>query len=133
VFPPCRRLIDNHHYGADGAKRWRKARRLAHPDLLQFYFEKSLPPEILRGHVVHEIFENLGDEDALRSMISAQDETMVEHVCSRLEDYEDDYPPAVVEPALVVFFEQIQDCAKAAAGLETPGLVSPSHASLYAS
>lgn len=106
VFPPCRRFIDNHHYGVDWMKRWRKARRLAHPDLLQFYFEKSLPPELLQGQVVQDIYEKLGNEEALRSALAGYAPSMVEHVLSRLEVYEDDFPQSVVEPALIVVFEQ---------------------------
>ena len=108
VFPPCRRFIDNTWFGPDSAKGWRKKRRLVHPILFQFYFEKSLPPEILRGQAVQEIFENLGDEAKLRELLTTHDAKMIEHVCARLEDYENDFPAEVVESALVVFFEQYQ-------------------------
>lgn len=108
VFPPCRRFIDNTWFGPDSAKGWRKKRRLVHPTLFQFYFEKSLPPEVLRGQAVQEIFENLGDEAKLRELLTKHDAKMIEHVCGRLEDYEDDFPADVVESALVVLFEQYQ-------------------------
>ncbi|KAB2907699.1 MAG: hypothetical protein F9K40_04835 [Kofleriaceae bacterium] len=116
VFPPCRRFIDNHQFGANWLKQWRKARRLAHPDILQFYFEKSLPPDLLQGQVVHDIYEKLGNEEALRAALASYDPTMVEHVLSRLEDYEDDFPASVVEPALVVVFEQYPRLREGRAG-----------------
>jgi len=106
VFPPCRRFVDNTWFGPGSAKGWRKKRRLAHPDLFQFYFEKSLPPDVLRGHAVQEIFDNLGDETKLRELLVIHDAKMIEHLCARLEDFEDDFPANVVESALVVFFEQ---------------------------
>lgn len=106
VFPPSRKFIDNHHYGPESSQRWRKERRLANPDVLQFYFEKSLPSDVLRSSAVQRLFDNLGDENALRSMLSEYDDTTIEHVCSRLEVYKDEFPPEVAEPALVVFFEQ---------------------------
>lgn len=106
IFPPSRRFIDNHHYGHESAKRWRKERRLASADILRFYFEKSLPSDVLRSTSVQEIFDALGDENQLRAALSKLDEAQIEHVCSRLEDYEDDFPAQVAEPALVAFFEQ---------------------------
>ena len=121
VFPPCRRFIDNHHYGAEWRKRWRKARRLVHPDILQFYFEKSLPPELLRGQVVQDIYEKLGNEEAFRSAISGFEPSIVEHVLSRLEDYEDDFPASVVEPALVVVYEQYPRLREGRAGFSDFG------------
>lgn len=106
VFPPSRKFIDNHHYGPESSQRWRKERRLANPDILQFYFEKSLPSDVLRSSVVQNLFDKLGDENALRSTLSEYDDTTIEHVCSRLEVYKDEFPPEAAEPALVVFFEQ---------------------------
>jgi hypothetical protein len=97
-------------------KRWRKARRLAHPDILQFYFEKSLPPELLQGQVVQDIYEKLGNEEVLRIALAGYDPAMVEHVLSRLEDYEDDFAASVVEPALIVVFEQYPRLREGRAG-----------------
>lgn len=116
VFPPSRRFIDNHHFGSGSLKRWRRARRLAHPDILQFYFEKSLPPELLQGQVVQDIYEKLGNEDALRAALAGFAPSMIEHVLSRLEDYEDDFPSSVVEPALAVVFEQYPRLREGRAG-----------------
>lgn len=106
VFPPSRRYIDNHHYGPESSQRWRKERRLANADVLKFYFEKSLPSDVLRSSAVEAVFDKLGDENALRATLSGYDDATIEHVCARLEVYQEEFPPEVAEPALVVFFEQ---------------------------
>ncbi len=116
VFPASRKFIDNHDYGPEWSQRWRKERRLANADVLRFYFEKSLPGNVLRSTAVRAVFDKLGDESALRSMLDTYNPETIEHVCDRLGEYQDEFLPQVVESALVAFFEQYPRLREGARG-----------------
>jgi len=74
--------------------------------VLQFYLERSLPPGTLPARSVQDAYEHLADPVRLESLLEALDSQELEHVLSRLEDYEDQFPPEVVEPALPVLMNQ---------------------------
>lgn len=65
LFPVTRRYTENYHYGADWLRRWRRERRIAHPDVFRFYFEKSLPNGMVDTSTVEALFNALGDRDRL--------------------------------------------------------------------
>src|SRR5262249_49906789 len=56
LFPATRRYIDNHWYSEESQKTWRRERKVAHPDVLQFFLQKSLPENVLSAVEVQHLF-----------------------------------------------------------------------------
>lgn len=102
LFPTSKRYLANVHYTAEHLKNWRKERRVAHPEVFRFYLEKHLPPDKLPARTIQEIFDALGNEEALTKLISQMDSSTLEQALERLEDYEDDYLPDTIENAVQV-------------------------------
>jgi hypothetical protein len=104
---PASSWMENTHHGGEWLKIWSKERRVAHPRVLAFYLEKNLPEDVMPAWAVQDLFESLGDRDALAAKFGAMDSRMVEHAVERLEDYENDYPPEHVEIAVEVLLNQL--------------------------
>ncbi len=104
---PATSWMENTHYGGEWLKTWSKERRVAHPRVLRFYLEKNLPEDVMPAWVVEDLFESLGDRDALATRFGAMDPRMLEHAVERLREYEDDYRPEHVEPAVEVLLNQM--------------------------
>lgn len=106
IFPPSRRWIDNHHYGANWLADWRKNGRLAHPEVLKFYLEKGLPSSVLGERVIQEILGCLGSEAKLKEQLGALDAEALEQAIGRLETYEEDFSSEVASIAVPVFLNE---------------------------
>jgi hypothetical protein len=100
-------VLDNVHYGPDSLSRWRRDRRIAHPDVLAFYLEKQLPEDSLPTREVRELFEAFGKRERLYELLEAMDSEALERALERLEDYEEDYLPSHVEVAVEVLSNQL--------------------------
>ncbi len=104
---PASSWMENTHHGGEWLKIWSKERRVAHPRVLRFYLEKNLPEDIMPAWAVQDLFESLGDRDALAARFGAMDPRMLEQAVERLREYEDDYRPEHVEPAVEVLLNQM--------------------------
>jgi len=71
--------MENTHYGGEWLKTWSKERRVAHPRVLRFYLEKNLPEDVMPASAVQDLFESLGDRNALATRFGAMDPRMLEH------------------------------------------------------
>lgn len=107
LFPASRSGLSGPSYGSDWLPRWRRERRVAHPEVLAFYLQKQLPEGALPAREVRELFEALGDRDRLYALVDAMDEETLEHALERLEDYEGEYPVGHVEAAVEVLSNQL--------------------------
>ena len=107
LFPASRGAFGGSNYGSDWLPRWRRERRVAHPDVLTFYLQKQLPEGFLPAREVRELFETLGNRERLYEIVEAMDEEALEHALERLEDYEDDFPAGHVEVAVEVLSNQL--------------------------
>jgi len=103
---PASYWMENTHYGSESLKTWSKERRVAHPRVLAFYLEKNLPEDVMPASAVQDLFESLGDRDALASRFGAMNSRMLEHAVGRLREYEDEYRPEHVEPTVEVLLNQ---------------------------
>jgi predicted KAP-like P-loop ATPase len=104
---PASSWVENQHYGSDSLKTWSKERRVAHRRVLLFYLEKHLPENVLPARGMQELFEVLGDRQALAARLEAMNQRTLEHAVERLREYEDDYRPDQVEPAVEVLLNQM--------------------------
>lgn len=104
---PASSWVENTHYGGQWVKTWSKERRVAHPRVLAFYLEKNLPEDVMPASAVQDLFESLGDRDALAAQLGKIDSRTLERAIERLEDYENDYSPEHVEIAVEVLLNQL--------------------------
>ncbi|CAN5846007.1 hypothetical protein BH23ACT11_BH23ACT11_14560 [soil metagenome] len=103
---PASSWMENTHHGGDWLETWSKERRVAHPRVLAFYLEKNLPEDVMPASAVQDLFESLGERDALSTRLGTMDPGMLEQAIERLREYEDDYRPEHVEPAVEVLLNQ---------------------------
>ena len=104
---PASSWVENTHHGGEWLKTWSKERRVAHPRVLRFYLEKNLPEDVMPASAVEDLFESLGDLDALAARFDAMDPRMLEHAVERLREYKDDFRPEHVERAVEVLLNQM--------------------------
>ncbi len=104
---PASSWVENTQHGGEWLKTWSKERRVAHPRVLRFYLEKNLPEDVMPASAVQDLFESLGDQEALTMRFAAMDPRMLEHAIERLREYEDDYRPEHVESAVEVLLNQM--------------------------
>jgi hypothetical protein len=107
LFPASRRYnTDRMNFGGDFLRTWRRDRRVAHRDVLQFYLSRSLPEGVLPAALVELAFKSLGNEDTLTTIVNALSPDDLVSLLARLEDFEDEFPPEEVEPACVVLMNE---------------------------
>jgi predicted KAP-like P-loop ATPase len=107
LFPATQRYLGNTLYGPNSAAKWRSERLVAEESILRFYLERSLPKGVLGSATVRKIFDSLGDEASLRAAFAGMDPDTLEDALSRLEDFEDSYPPESVPVALPVVLDTL--------------------------
>lgn len=121
LFPASQRYLGNTHYGPNSSIKWRKERLVANESILRFYLERSLPQGVLGAAAVQRLFETLTDETRLRAELAAMDPETLEHALTRLEDYEDSFPPESVPIALPVLLDTLPRLREGDRGMFDPG------------
>jgi hypothetical protein len=86
---------------------WKRERRVAHPDVLRFYLEKTLPTGVLPARVVADTIAKLGDEAALVASLDALTPEQLENALDRLRSHEDEYPAGCTAVALHVLLDRV--------------------------
>lgn len=109
LFPQSQRFFGrgNIVYPGEWYNRWRRQRRVAHPEVFRFFLEKSLPSNTLRARTVQEIFEALRDPAALALLLDSLEADRLLEALRRLEDYEDEFPVENVAGAMRVLMNQL--------------------------
>jgi predicted KAP-like P-loop ATPase len=106
LFPSAERHLGGSHYGSDWQRKWRRERRVAHPEVFAIYLQKALPPGVLPAALVEQAFESLEDRDALSAVLNGLTSEDLESLLGRLEHYEQEFPKAHVEIPVAVLFNQ---------------------------
>jgi len=107
LFPTTRRFRRNVGFAGWQLEGWKRERRVAHPDVLRFYLERTLPSGVLPARVVTEIVAKLGDEAALVAALDALSPEQFENALDRLRSHEDEYPAGCVGVALRVLVDRV--------------------------
>ena len=106
LFPKIGQLVGGTRTSG-GEQTARRELRVADPDILRTYLERTLPPGVVSGVLVGEAAAALSDPSRLEGLFADLDPDLAEALIQRLEDYEHEYDPAVVEPALPVLLNQL--------------------------
>jgi predicted KAP-like P-loop ATPase len=107
LFPAAQQFLKNTKFGPDWELRWAKERRVAHERMLKFYLERSYADGVLPNARIQEYLASLGDAGTLRGLLDGLSPEALDHVLERLQEFEEEYPPESVEPALVGLFSQL--------------------------
>jgi predicted KAP-like P-loop ATPase len=95
----------------------RQKLRVADPGVLRTYLRRSLPEGAISGALVAEAVSSLMDSDRLTEVFRNLDPETAEGLIQRLEDFEHDYEPEAVEPALPVLLNQLPRLREGAEGM----------------
>ena len=109
VFPAAGRHVSGMNYGADWQKNWLKARRVAHPDILRMYLERTENEGVLAFDDAERAFSILDDQAALNVFLRSIDVDRQMDVVAALEVYEGDYPTQAIAPAVTVLLNLLPD------------------------
>lgn len=107
LFPAGQRHIENKSYGPEWLKTWLRDRRVAHADILSFYLERVAGSGLRAFLYAEQAFALLGSPQEFDELLGSVPETEIARVIERLEVYEGDYLPNVVEPAIVVLLNRM--------------------------
>ena len=104
LFPAAGRYLGSTRFGEDFLAQWQRDRRVAHPTVLGSYLARQIAPTEVSAAVVDEALTALDDGDKLKSLTEALTDQQVSSLLSRLEAFEDSFPPNVA-PAIPVLYE----------------------------
>lgn len=107
LFPMAQRHIGGLTFSDGYVQKWRKHRRVAVPEVLNFYLERRLPEGAVSTIEVDRAFALLGDRQALHDALEKLDSTRIEALLARLEAYEEDFTPDKVESAIGAILDQM--------------------------
>ncbi len=106
LFPAAQHHLGGMSYGGEWLGTWRRACRVAHPEVLDIYLHGALPAGVLPAALVEQALQSLRDPDELRSLLDGLDGDRLEALLSRLEHYEQEFPTDHAEIPVAVFFNQ---------------------------
>jgi KAP family P-loop domain len=100
MFPASIRHFENNNYGSDWLRTWLRERRVAHPDVLQLYLERTLSDGLASFAIAEHAYELLEDGDAFRAFLEELPPASREEVIHALETFEGDFPDAGIVPGV---------------------------------
>jgi predicted KAP-like P-loop ATPase len=121
VFPTLKGFLGGMSYGPDWIKSWRKARRMAYPDVLNVYLTRAIPEGTLPSRAVREFLGNMDNEAILSERLEHMSPAQLEQLLGRLVDYENDFQPDTVATAITVLAEQLPRMRQGRAAVFDPG------------
>jgi hypothetical protein len=98
LFPAATRHISNTHYGSDWEKKWLRARRVAHKDVLQLYLERKASEDFRAFRDAARALAVAHDEQEFDDYLRALQPERWEKVITALEVYEAELPPDSIIP-----------------------------------
>ncbi|GLW20681.1 KAP family P-loop NTPase fold protein [Microbispora triticiradicis] len=117
LFPASKlRLGMNDRYGSDSAAAWLRERRVAHPDVLSFYLQLSMPASMKSAVTAELLFDHIEDEDFLTQAFNELDPPQVEQVVTTLESHQNEFSSIDPEPAIVALLNQLPRLRRPAKG-----------------
>lgn len=107
LFPATGRYLGEASYGPGWLARWKRERRLAHPDILAYYIDRVPSLSLRAARWAERAFEKLSNEAEFRAVLEPLPSEELEATIGELEGYEDEYPPEAVEPACRVLLNML--------------------------
>lgn len=100
AFPASVRHFENNNYGSDWLRTWLRDRRVAHPDVLQLYLERTLSDGLTSFVVAEYAYRVIEDYEAFRAVLEGVPVSDREDVIRSLETFEGEFPSAGIAPGI---------------------------------
>ena len=105
LFPASRFALDNTTYSGEFARGWRRERKVAHREVLDTYFRRTVAVGGLAARRIEDLVEAFGDEAATRNVLNDLDDVQLESALLRLEDHVERLAGVAFENGLVAVLE----------------------------
>lgn len=106
LFPTGARHLGGPNWASGSAAAWRQDRRVASPQVLEFYLTGQLPPGHASRTRVDETIQALSTVSTGRAAFAELPDTLLENVLERMIPFSESAPAEVVAPAVEVLLEQ---------------------------
>ncbi len=107
VFPASRSYLDNYLFTQDSVDRWKRQRRVAHPEILRIYFEKQLPADAIPSPIVNSVMDAFtSSEGPDETVLGAIPANQLRQVLQTLSDDELAVNPNGAHRALTAILNQ---------------------------
>lgn len=121
LFPATERYLGGSHYSSSVLVQWCKDRRVASPEVLQFYLSRVLAPGTVAVDMVERAVAVLSNATAFGNLLDALDAIALEDLLQRLEAYEADFSAEDAEPACSILLKTYSRLRSRSRGLLDPG------------
>ncbi|SEE88143.1 KAP family P-loop domain-containing protein [Streptomyces sp. 2112.3] len=108
IFPAAQLYTENVWHGNDAQQAWKRDRRVAHAQLLRYYFHRELPEGAAPSVQVQMVAHAIGDEDELRAALSTIPDQLLEDVLDRLLAHLVSVPLGAIQSTVTVLLEMFQ-------------------------
>ncbi len=117
LFPAALRHIENHRYGLESLREWQRERRVAHPDVLEYYLERVAGTSLQAFWGAEAAVQLLTDREEFDAYMRALDPAVREDTIGALEAYEGEFPVEAAEPASIVLLNLQPEIPERARGM----------------
>ncbi|MBW7883610.1 MAG: NTPase KAP [Caldilineaceae bacterium] len=117
LFPAAERHIGGSTYGHDWKKEWLRERRVAHRDILSFYFERLVNDGLRAFTDAEQAFSRMANRDEFFSYLRTLDPMRLQDVIASLETFEERFSPEHVVPGTVGVLNLLPDLPDRPRGL----------------
>lgn len=100
LFPALERHFGGAHYGEADAREWRRNRRVASRQVLEFYLGRTMGPGLASAEAMDQILASLRDPALAAGAFEGLTDEQLDDVLDRLDTTHDDHPLDAVEPAV---------------------------------
>lgn len=117
IFPAAQIYTENMWHGNESLQEWRRDRRVAHATVLKYYLHRELPSGTAPSSQVDSIVYAVGDEEALRSALTAIPDHNLEDVLDRFLPYVDVVDSSRIPSVVVVLLELLPRFSEEPSGM----------------
>jgi predicted KAP-like P-loop ATPase len=102
LFPAAERHIGGSHYGPDWKSIWLRERRVAHEDILRFYFENVTGTGLQAFNAAERAFSIMNDRVAFENYLHSTEFDQLVDVIAAIENFEEKFTSDQVIPGIIV-------------------------------
>ncbi|WP_221348026.1 KAP family P-loop NTPase fold protein [Streptomyces beigongshangae] len=121
IFPAAQLYTENIWHGNDSNQAWKRDGRVAHAQILRYYFHRELPEGTAPNVQVQMVAHAIGSEEGLRNALSAIADDLLEDVLDRLPAHLESVPSEVIQSTVTVLLEMFPRLRVEPKGFFDPG------------
>ncbi|MGW4080374.1 KAP family P-loop NTPase fold protein [Streptomyces asiaticus] len=121
IFPAAQLYTENIWHGNESQQAWKRDRRVAHSQILRYYFHRELPEGTAPSAQVETVVNAIGAEESLRVALSSIPDEMLEDVLDRLLAHLTTLPTHVIQSTVIVLLEMFPRLRVEPQGFFDPG------------